>query len=162
MTETIALSAAGILFLAGLAGTILPLLPGPVLIWAGMLVYGLIAGFENLSFGFLAIQALLVLCLFGLDYLFSALGTRYFGGSRAALAGASVGLLAGIFFFPVGLLIGPFLGAALAELIIRRKTAQAIRSGFGASIGFWVALPAKLGIEAIMIFWFLLRVWHTP
>lgn len=162
MTEAIAFSAAGILFLAGLFGTILPVLPDPALIWAGMLVYGLIAGFENLGPGFMAIQALLVLCLFGLDYLFSALGTRYFGGSKAALAGASVGLLAGIFFFPIGLVIGPFLGAALAELMVRRKTAQAIRSGFGASIGFWVALPVKLGIEVIMITWFILRVWHMP
>lgn len=162
MTETIALSAAGILFLAGLAGTILPVLPGPALIWTGMLVYGLIAGFENLSIGFMTIQALLVFCIFGLDYLFSALGTRYFGGSKAALAGAAAGLVAGIFFFPVGLFIGPFLGAALAELMVRRKTVQAIRSGFGATIGFWIALPVKLGIEAVMITWFILRVWHMP
>ena len=159
MAETLALTVAMILFLTGLVGTILPVLPGPALIWAGMLVYGLIAGFENLSFSFMAIQALLLLCIFGLDYLFSALGTRYFGGSKAALAGATAGLLAGIFFFPVGLVIGPFLGAALAELIVRKKTAQAIRSGFGASLGFWVALPVKLGIETIMIIWFILRVW---
>jgi hypothetical protein len=84
MAEAIALSAAGILFLSGLVGTILPVLPGPALIWAGMLVYGLIAGFENLGPGFLVIQALLVLCIFGLDYLFSALGTRYFGGSNGS------------------------------------------------------------------------------
>jgi uncharacterized protein YqgC (DUF456 family) len=63
MAEAIALSAAGILFLSGLVGTILPVLPGPALIWAGMLVYGLIAGFENLGPGFLVIQALLVLCI---------------------------------------------------------------------------------------------------
>ncbi len=159
MTETIALSAAGILFLAGLAGTILPVLPGPALIWIGMLIYGLIAGFENIGPGFMAIQALLVLSIFGLDYFFSALGTRYFGGSKAALAGAAIGLVAGIFFFPVGLVVGPFLGAALAELMVRRKTAQAIRSGVGATIGFWVALPVKLGLEAVMITWFILRVW---
>lgn len=159
MTETVALSAAGILFLAGLAGTILPVLPGPALIWAGMLVYGLIAGFENLGPGFLVIQALLALCIFGLDYLFSALGTRYFGGSNAALAGAAAGLLAGVFFFPIGLIIGPFLGAVLAELLVRKKTAQAVRSGIGASIGFWVALPVKLGLATVMITWFILRVW---
>jgi uncharacterized protein len=162
MTETIALTAAGILFLTGLAGTILPMLPGPPLIWSGMLVYGLIAGFDKLGMGFMIIQALLVLCVTGLDYLFSALGTRYFGGSKAALAGAAAGLLAGVFFFPVGLFIGPFLGAALADLIVRKKTAQAIRSGFGASLGFWIALPVKLGLEAVMITWFILRIWPGP
>ncbi len=158
MTEIIALVVASLLFLAGLVGTILPVLPGVALIWAGMLVYGLIAGFEELSVSFFVIQALLALLVTAVDYLFSAMGSRYFGGSRAALWGAAGGLLVGLFFFPIGLLIGPFLGAAVAELLYKGKADQAFRSGLGASLGFWVALPVKLGVEAAMITWFVLRV----
>lgn len=158
MTETIALTVAGILFLAGLAGTLLPVLPGPLFIWIGMLLYGLIAGFENTGPGFLMMQALLALCVFGVDYFFSALGTRYFGGSRAALWGAAIGLMFGVLFFPVGLLVGPFAGAAIADLLFRGRAVQALKSGVGASIGFWIALPVKLGLEAVMIIWFILRI----
>lgn len=158
MTEIIAIVVAAIFFLVGLAGTLLPVMPGAPLIWVGMLVYGLIAGFDNLGILFFLIQALLALAVMGVDYLFAALGSRYFGGSKAALWGAALGLLVGIFFFPVGLLIGPFLGAALADLLFMKRTDQAIKTGIGASIGFWTALPIKLGLEAVMITWFIIKV----
>ncbi len=158
MTQIIALVVAALFFFVGLAGTLLPLLPGAPLIWFGMLVYGLIAGFGNLGFSFFLIQALLVLAIMGVDYLFTAMGSRYFGGSKAAPWGAAGGLLIGLFFFPIGLLIGPFLGAALADLIFGRSTDQAIKAGIGASLGFWSALPIKLVLEAAMITWFVVRV----
>ncbi len=158
MIEIIALVVASLFFLVGLIGTLLPVMPGAPVIWAGMLVYGFIAGFENLGFYFLAAQALLALAVMGVDYLFAAMGSHYFGGSKAALWGAAAGLLAGLFFFPLGLLIGPFLGAALADLLFRRRTDLAVKSGIGASLGFLSALPIKLALEAVMITWFVLRV----
>lgn len=158
MSETIAIIVASIFFLVGLAGTLLPVLPGVSLIWLGMLVYGLIAGFENLSIYFFLGQALLALIVMGVDYLFTAMGSRYFGGSKAALWGAAVGLMIGMMFFPIGFLIGPFLGAALADFLFRRRTDQALRSGVGASAGVWIALPIKLTIEIIMITWFIVRI----
>ncbi len=158
MIEIIALVVASLFFLVGLIGTLLPVMPGAPVIWAGMLVYGFIAGFENLGFYFLAAQALLALTVMGVDYLFAAMGSHYFGGSKAALWGAAGGLLIGLFFFPIGLLIGPFLGAALADLLFRRRTDLAVKSGIGASLGFLSALPIKLTLEAVMITWFVLRV----
>ncbi len=158
MLEIIALIIASIFFLAGLAGTLLPGMPGPPLIWVGMFVYGLIAGFENLEAFFLIAQAGLVLLVMGVDYLFSALGSRVFGGSKASLWGAALGLLVGLFFFPYGIFLGPFLGAAVAELLIKHKSEQAFRSGIGATLGFWGALPVKLTIEAVMIAWFIIRI----
>jgi len=158
MIDIIALIVASLFFLVGLIGTLLPVMPGAPVIWGGMLVYGFIAGFENLGFYFLAAQALLALVVMGVDYLFTAMGSHYFGGSKAALWGAAAGLLAGLFFFPIGLLIGPFLGAALADLLFRRRTDLAVKSGIGASLGFLSALPIKLALEAVMITWFVLRV----
>jgi len=158
MTHIIALVAASLLFLIGLVGTLFPVLPGAPVIWLGMLVYGFIAGFENLGPFFFVAQALLALAVMGVDYLFAAAGTRYFGGTKAALWGAAVGLLVGLFFFPIGLLIGPFLGAVLADLIFRRHAGRAVKSGFGATLGFWSALPVKLALETLMIIWFVLRI----
>ncbi len=158
MINIIALVIASLFFLAGLAGTLLPILPGALMIWLGMLLYGLIAGFENLSLYFFLSQFLLALSVMGVDYLFAVMGSRYFGGTKAALWGAAAGLLIGVFFFPIGLLVGPFLGAALADLIFRRNAGKAVKSGLGASFGFWSALPIKLGLEAVMIGWFVYRI----
>ena len=158
MLDLIAIIVASIFFLTGLVGTLLPVMPGAPVIWLGMLVYGFIAGFENLGTYFFLIQALLALSVMGVDYLFTALGSRYFGGSKAALWGAAGGLLVGLFFFPVGLLIGPFLGAAMADILFRRNADQAVKSGIGASLGFWSALPIKLALEAVMITWFIFRI----
>lgn len=158
MIEIIAITIASLIFLIGLVGTLLPILPGAPLIIIGMLVYGFIAGFGDLSFTFFLVQVLLALTVIGVDYLFTAMGSRYFGGSKAAPWGAAVGLLIGLFFFPIGLLLGPFLGAVLADLLFKRRTDQAIKSGIGASLGFWGALPIKLVLEAIMITWFIFRI----
>lgn len=158
MSSVIALVTAFFLFLIGLVGTLLPVMPGAPVIWLGMLIYGLITGFEAFGWFFLTIQAIIALIVVGVDYLFSAMGSKYFGGSKAALWGAAGGLLVGIFFFPVGLLIGPFIGAALADLIARKNSSQAVKSGLGASIGFWTALPLKLTLEIIMITWFIFRI----
>ncbi len=158
MTEILAIIVAFLFFLVGLAGTLLPVLPGPLTIWLGMLVYGIIAGFDDIGVFFLVVQALLALGVMGVDYLFAAMGSRYFGGSKAGLWGAAIGLLIGLFFFPYGLLLGPFLGAVLAELIFKSKTDRAVRSGFGASLGIFGALPIKLALEAVMIAWFVVRI----
>jgi len=158
MNQIIAVIVTALFFLVGVVGTLLPILPGAPVIWLGMLVYGLIAGFENLNSYFFIGQGLLALAVMGVDYLFTAMGSHYFGGSKAALWGAAAGLLVGLLFFPIGLLIGPFLGAAIADLIFRRSTDQAIKAGVGASLGFWSALPIKLILEAIMIIWFVVKI----
>lgn len=156
--EIVAWIVAIIFFLAGFFGTLIPILPGAPMIWAGMLLFGLITGFEKLDTVFYLLQAALALSVMGVDYLATALGSRYFGGSRAAIWGAVLGLIAGLFFIPIGLLIGPFLGAVLLELLFTRKTAQSIRSGIGAALGFWCGFAVKLTIEAGMIYWFITRV----
>ncbi len=156
--EVLALVVASLFFLVGLVGSIVPVLPGAPLIWAGMLIYAFIVGFEDFNWLFFSIQGVLALLVMGVDYMTSALGSRYFGGTKAATWGSMLGLFIGIFFFPIGLLIGPFLGAMLLELIFTRKFDQALRSGLGATIGFLGGLPVKLIIEIFMIIWFFIRI----
>ncbi len=158
MLNIIALIIASLFFLIGLVGTLVPIMPGAPIIWLGMLIYGFIAGFENIGPTFLVFQAFLALSVMGVDYLFTAMGSHYFGGTKAAIWGAAGGLLVGLFFFPIGLLIGPFVGATAADLLSRRKTAPAVKSGIGASLGFLSALPIKLAIETVMIIWFIFRI----
>lgn len=158
MSEIIALIIASICFLIGLLGTLLPVLPGAPLIWLGMLLYGLIAGFDQLGLFFMITQAIFALSVMAVDYFFSAMGSRYFGGSKAAFWGAAAGLFFGLFFFPFGLILGPFLGATLADILFKRRTEDALRSGIGATLGFLGALPIKLIIEVVMIVWFLTRI----
>jgi len=158
MSDTIAIIVVSIFFLASLVGTVLPIIPEAPLIVIGMVIYGFIAGFDELSLSFFIGQTILALAVIGVDYLTTAIGSRYFGGSKAAMWGAALGLLVGLLFFPIGLLIGPFLGAAIADYVFRRRTDQAIRSGVGASLGFWSALPIKLVLKGVMIGWFFARI----
>ncbi|NLA12319.1 MAG: DUF456 family protein [Firmicutes bacterium] len=149
---------AALFFLAGIVGTFAPVLPGAPLIWLGMLLFGLLTGFKNLSWSFFLLQGILAVAIMGVDYLATALGSRYFGASKAAVFGALAGLVTGFFFLPIGLLVGPFLGAVLFEYLARRQFDIAIRAGLGAVIGFWSGALFKLVLELGMIIWFLITV----
>jgi hypothetical protein len=152
---TLGLVLAVIFFLAGLVGTVLPVLPGAPLILAGMAVYGLITGFEHLPLYFFLGQGLLATLTFVVDYLANAWGVTRFGGSKAAIWGGVLGLLAGAFVFPpLGLVLGPFAGAFLAELAASRRSFHAFRVGVGSLVGFLGGTAVKLGIEIVMIIWF--------
>lgn len=148
-----------ILFILGILGIVLPLLPGTILIWAGMLLYGILTGFDGLSFTFYLLQGLAVALSWSIDYLATAVGTRYFGGSKVAAWGAVIGLVFGLFIFgPVGLIFGPFLGALAGEMLRGVPAKKAIRSSFGALIGEAGGLMLKLIIAAVMIFWFFQQI----
>ncbi len=147
-----------LLFLTGLVGTVLPVLPGSPLIFSGIVVYGLLNGFAELGAGFLLAQAFLAALVIAADYIFAAFGSHYFGGSKQALFGAAAGLLVGLFFLPAGLILGPFIGATLADLLFRGSAQKALKSGLGASLGLLGALPVKLALETIMIVWFIIRI----
>lgn len=156
--EITALILAIILFIVGLIGTVLPFLPGGILIFGGMLVYGFLAGFAALDWYFFMIQAIALLILFLVDYLASAAGTKRFGGSKQAAWGAVIGTILGIFFVPLGIIIGPFLGAFAAEIFRGADVNKALRVGFGTIVGFLGGTVIKIGIEILMIAYFFLRI----
>jgi uncharacterized protein YqgC (DUF456 family) len=148
-----------IFFIAGLIGTVLPILPGAILIYAGMLIYGFMTGFATLNVYFYILQAVVLLLIFSIDYLASALGTRRFGGSKQAGWAAVIGLFLGLIIFgPLGIVIGPFAGAVAIELIRGRELQNAVRAGLGTLIGILGGTIVKIGAEILMIIYFFMRI----
>lgn len=153
-----ALIIAIILFIVGLLGTVLPILPGAILIYGGMIIYGLMTGFATLDFTFFLIQGLVFAFIFVVDYWATAAGTRRFGGSKQAGWGAAIGMIVGLFIGPLGILIGPFLGAVGAELLRKTELTQAVRVGFGTLVGLLGGTIIKLGVEILMIIYFFIKI----
>ncbi|MDD4169298.1 MAG: DUF456 domain-containing protein [Desulfotomaculaceae bacterium] len=148
-----------VFFTVGIIGTILPLLPGAPLIWLGMLIYGLFVKFDNLSWSFFVAQGLVVALVFLIDYLAGVVGTKHYGGSKAAIWGSVLGGLIGtILLGPFGLIIGPFIGAAAGEFYRKNDLEQAIHVGIGTLIGFLGGTVLKLAVEVLMIVWFFITV----
>ncbi|MHB8127292.1 MAG: DUF456 domain-containing protein [Desulfitobacteriaceae bacterium] len=157
--ETTALVLTIILFIAGLLGTILPVLPGAILIYGGMLLYGFMTQFAKLDAYFFLLQALVLVLIFVIDFLASAISTRHFGGSKLAAWGAVIGTILGLFFLgPLGIVIGPFFGAVAAELLRGTEIHQSIRVGFGSLVGILGGTVVKFCAEILMIVYFFMRI----
>lgn len=153
--SVVGLIIACILFAAGLAGSILPILPGAPLIWLGMLIYGFFVDFQGLSVAFYIWQGLAVTLVFAIDYVAGAWGTRRFGGSRSAVLGSLLGAVLGLFMFgPAGIIFGPFVGAVAGELISGKEFDRALRSGLGTLLGFISGTVLKVIVMVLMIIWF--------
>lgn len=121
--------------LVGLAGCVIPMLPGPPVAYVGLL---LLHFTERVQFGTTALLVWLVLVVAVqiLDYFVPMLGSKYSGGSRWGTRGCLAGTIIGLFFMPLGIIIGPFLGAVVGELLGGRDTAAALKSGLGSLLGF--------------------------
>lgn len=147
-------------FAAGLAGTVVPALPGAPLIWLGMLVYGLFTGFSTLNWGFYLGQALAMILVLVLDYLAGAWAVRRYGGSGYAIWGSMAGMVVGVLIGgPVGIVFGPLAGAVIGELLARKPLPQAVLAGWGSLIGLLGGTAIKLVLEAGMIIWFFSAIW---
>lgn len=152
MTFQLALYAvATLLVVLGLAGTVLPVLPGALLVFAGLLVAAWADGFAYVGAIALTVIGTLGLLALGMDLAASALGAKRVGASPLALAGASLGALVGLFLGVPGLVFGPFVGAVLGELIARGDLLQAGRAGLGTWLGIVLAAIAKLVLALAMI-----------
>jgi len=145
----------------GLAGVVLPFLPGLGLIWAAAIIHKLILP-EVLSWWTVALMGLAVLAGVVLEWAAGAAGVKWFGGTKWGMGGAVLGGLVGIFFGLPGLIVGPLVGAILAEKIFaKRSLQQSSKAGVGVAAGMVVSTAAKLGLALAMIaaffidaFWF--------
>lgn len=149
--QTIYYALAAVLVLVGVAGTVLPALPGVSLVFAGMFLAAWAGNFEIVGPGVLVLLGLLTLLSIAIDFMAAALGARRVGASRKALVGAVAGTFAGLFFGPIGLLAGPFVGALLGELIHVRELRQATRVGVGTWLGIVLGTVLKLGLAFGML-----------
>ena len=142
-----------LLGLAGLIGCVAPVLPGPPVSWAGLLVLYLAGGAMEPRFLFIWLAVTVAVTL--LDYLVPAWFTRATGGSRAAGRGSLAGLLIGLFFFPPwGMVTGAFFGALLAEILVNGKEpGESLRPALGSFLGFLFGTFLKLVASGIMFFY---------
>ena len=149
-----------LLIILGILGSFLPVLPGPITSWFGLLVLYL-SDAVPMNWTFLGITLAIAILIWLIDYIIPAMGTKKFGGTRYGVIGTMVGLVLGIFFFPpFGLIIGPFLGAFIGEMIKDNKDSKrALKAAFGSFIGFLTSTFLKF-ITAVVytglffsIFW---------
>lgn len=151
MESAILRAVAVVLVAVGIAGTVLPALPGPVLVLAGLAVGAWADGFTRVGWLTLGLLAVLGGLAYLVDLAAAALGVRRFGASKRAAVGAALGTMAGLFFGLPGLFIGPFAGAVAGEIWARRGLEGAGRAGAGAWVGFLLGALAKLAIVFTMV-----------
>jgi hypothetical protein len=142
---------AGAAVLLGLAGLVLPLLPGSPLLLGGLWLAAWLGDYAQVGIGVLLVLAVMAVLAWGVDYVAAVVGVRHVGASHQAMAGAGAGALFGIFGGLPGLLLGPMAGAVAGEWAARRNGAQAARAGMAAGLGFVLAAVVKLGIGLLML-----------
>jgi uncharacterized protein YqgC (DUF456 family) len=152
--DIILISLGIILTITGILGCILPFMPGPPLNYAAILLLHFTSGFQ-FSNRFLIIWAIVTVAVVVLDYIIPVWGTKKFGGSKQGVWGSVIGLIAGMFFFPpFGIIIGPFAGAVVGELIAGNNSKDALKSGFGSFVGFVTGTLLKLIVSGMMTWYF--------
>ena len=140
-----------LLVLAGLAGTILPALPGAPLVFVGLLIAAWIDHFQKVGWFTLILLFLLMLLTFVIEIAAAGMGAKRVGASKMAVFGAAVGTIVGLFFSLPGLILGPFVGAVAGEYLSRRDLRQAGRVGVGTWIGFVIGVAGKMALIFMMI-----------
>lgn len=153
--ETVIIIIGAVLLLLGIAGSILPVLPGPVLGYLGLIVLMFLPE-PPFTDTFLINWGMVVLIVTVLDYVVPVWGTKKLGGSRWGINGSIIGVIVGFFFLgPFGLIIGPFLGAYIGELLAGKNTRIAWRSALGSFLGFLAGTFIKLILVLIMTYYFI-------
>lgn len=140
-----------VLVMAGLAGTVLPALPGTLLVFAGLLLAAWLQNFTEVGGITIAVLGVLTLLSFVVDFAASAVGAQRVGASRGAIVGAAIGTVVGIPFGIIGLLAGPFVGAVVGELAAGPNILKAGKVGIGTWVGFVVGTLLKLALAFAMV-----------
>lgn len=148
-----------ILMLVGIIGSVLPVIPGTPISWAGLIVLYLA---PSLTFDwlFIIITGVVAIAIYILDYIIPAVGTKKFGGSRAGVWGTAIGLIIGLIApIPFGILIGPFVGALIGEMVFNNtKGPKALKAAIGSFFGFLASTFMKLFATSIYFGIFLYKV----
>ena len=146
-----------VLLLAGLVGCVLPALPGPPLSYLALLSLHF-TRWGNFDARFLWITAGVAIVVAVLDYVVPVWGTRRFGGTKGGIWGASIGLVAGLFIGPAGIIVGPFVGAFIGELFSHSDSNRAFRAAIGSFIGLLTGTVLKLIVSGVFT-WYFFKEW---
>jgi len=143
-----------VFIMGGIAGCILPVLPGPVIGYGGLILLEL-TKYADFSAFFLIIFAVVAVGVILLDYFVPIWGTKRYGGSKYGIWGATIGVFIGIFMFPpLGIIIFPIIGAIIGEMIRGANTNESFKAGFGSFIGFLLGTGLKLISVFVMAFYY--------
>ena len=153
MTDYVLLGIGIILMIIGIIGCLVPVLPGPPLSFLGLLLLHF-TKFGHFTKATLITFAGITIAVSILDYLIPIWGTKKFNGSKYGARGATVGLIIGLFLGPVGIILGPLVGAFIGEMIFRDNLNYAIKAGFGSLLGFLTGIGLKLAASLVMTFYF--------
>jgi uncharacterized protein len=144
------------LLVAGLVGSVMPFVPGPLLIFIGCALHTWLRPQSGFGWWSVAGEGLLMALAYVVDFFSGVMGSKWFGGSRWGMAGVILGGIVGLFFGPLGLIAGPLLGGFIFEMIFAsKKLKHAAKSTVGTATGMAVGLVARLIISGMMIGWFL-------
>ena len=130
---------------------VLPVFPGPVILFLGFLLAAWAEEFAYIGTGTLLALGVMTILIHVVDFVAGALGAKRFGASPRAMAGASVGAIVGLFFGIPGILLGPLAGAVLGELSVQRNLIAAGKAGIGTTIGLALGVAVKLAVAISMI-----------
>jgi len=140
----------------GLVGLVVPVIPGPVILLAGLAMAAWAENFVYVGPAILTILTVLAIAAHALDFLAGAMGVKRFGASRKAAFGAAIGAVVGMFFGFIGILAGPFIGAVIGELTVSKNIQSIGLAGIGAWLGMIIGIAAKVAIGFSMVGIFLL------
>jgi len=147
--DNILIIIAAFLMILGIIGSFLPILPGPLTSWLGLLI----AHFTDaipMNKSFLIITLVIAILIWVLDYIIPAIGTKRFGGTKYGMIGTTIGLIVGLLSpIPGGIIIGPFIGALIGELLNKSDSKTATRAAFGSFIGFLTSTLIKFVVAVI-------------
>ncbi|OUR98333.1 hypothetical protein A9Q86_14895 [Flavobacteriales bacterium 33_180_T64] len=144
----------------GIIGSFLPVLPGPLTSWIGLLIFHF-ADVVPMNWTFLIITFIIALGIWVLDYIIPAMGTKRFGGTKAGMIGTSIGLIVGLLApIPGGIIIGPFFGALIGELINKSDFNKALKAAFGSFLGFIASTFLKFIVAMVFLGFFIVKIFE--
>lgn len=160
LMDIVLLIIALILLIVGIVGSVLPFLPGVPVSWVGLLLFYLTSAVP-MDYTILGITLVVTILIYAMQYIIPAYGTKYFGGSKYGMWGATIGLVVGIFLpIPGGIFIGPFLGAFLGELMNRSASKVALKAALGSFVGLLASTFMELVVALGFLFLFFFKLWQ--
>jgi len=158
--ETVAIAIGSIFVLVGIAGCVLPILPGPVLIFLGLLVLALLKDFSSpLTPTLMIVMAILTVIVTIGDYMIPLWGAKKYGTSKWGIWGSVAGMAIGLLFSPFGMLLGAVIGAVAVEWLVQKEKGKAFKAGWGVIVGSLLGAVLKLGVSGMMVYYFIRGLW---
>ncbi len=155
MGDILLATGGGVLMILGIVGCVLPVIPGPPLSFVGLLLLHF-SNYAEYSFEFLLVMGAIAVIVTIMDYIVPVWGTKKFGGSKAGMWGAAIGLVLGVIFFPpLGIIIGPFAGAVIGEALTGKDAANSFKAGLGSLLGLMIGIGLKLAASIAMTYYFI-------